>query len=441
MASSNGSTMVVYKELGLVSQVFDESVLRSLSGHLAIGHVRYSTTGSSTWENAQPSFKASRSGQIAIAHNGNLVNSIELKRTLEEAGGDPTPEEGRLKSSSDTDLVAAHIARANRGDTFAAIRAVLPRLQGAYSFTIMDEKRLFGARDPHGFRPLCIGRLPGGGWVLASETCALDILGARFVRDVEPGEVVAIDDWGLESAFAGEGPSAACVFEHVYFARPDSTLMGQNVYATRYRMGVRLAEEKPAAGELVIPVPDSGVPAAEGFANASGIAYGEGFVKNRYVGRTFIQPTQAMRQQGIRMKLNPLREVIAGKRLVVLDDSIVRGNTTRQIVAMLREAGAREVHLRVSSPPIRWPCFYGIDMPDQDDLIGSRLDVDEIERHVGADSLGYLSVDGMLAATGVPADAFCTACFTARYPVPIPREELRGKGVLETPDRRPQPRS
>ena len=430
MAISDGQNMVVYKELGLVSQVFDETVLKSLRGHLAIGHTRYSTTGSTTWENAQPSYKSSGAGQIAVAHNGNLVNSVVLKESLEAAGGDPTPVTARVASSSDTDLIASHIARANRGSTKDAILAVLPKLSGAFSFTMMDETSLFGARDPYGFRPLCIGAL-GDNWVLASETCALDLLGARFIRDVEPGEMVTIDDNGITSDRFAPVTTAACVFEHVYFARPDSTLMGQNVYASRYRMGQRLAQEAPVQAELVMPVPDSGVPAAQGYAEASGVTYGEGFVKNRYVGRTFIQPTQSMRQQGIKMKLNPLREVIEGRRLVVVDDSIVRGNTTRQIVHMLRDAGAREVHMRISSPPIKWPCFYGIDMPDQDELIGSRLAVEDIRAHVEADSLAYLSLDGMIEATQVPADHFCTACFSSNYPIPIPASELRSKHVLE----------
>ena len=434
IAVSDRQTILVYKELGLVAQVFDETVLNSLRGDLAIGHVRYSTTGSTSWENAQPSFKASPKGQVALAHNGNLVNSVALKRRLDEAGGDPTPEAARLPSSSDTDLVAAHIARANKGDMRQAILDVLPGLSGAFSFTIMDEKRVYGARDPQGFRPLCIGRLADGGWVLASETCALDLLGARFIRDVEPGELVPIGPDGLESEHFAPVRHAACVFEHVYFASPDSTLMGQNVYATRYRMGQRLAQEAPVTAELVMPVPESGVPAAQGFAQASGIPYGDGFVKNRYVGRTFIQPTQSMRQQGIRTKLNPIRQVIEGKRVVVIEDSIVRGNTTRQIVAMLRDAGAREVHMRVSSPPIKWPCFYGIDMPDQDDLIGSRMSVEDIGAHIKADSLAYLSLDGMVASTDIPSEDFCTACFSSRYPIPIPSEELRSKHVLEQPD-------
>ena len=439
IAISDGRSMVVYKELGLVSQVFDETVLSSLHGHLAIGHVRYSTTGSTTWDNAQPTYKSGESGEIAVAHNGNLVNSVELKRDLEAAGGDPTPEGARMKSSSDTDLVAAHIARAGHGDMRAAILEVLPRLSGAYSFTMMDGDSVFAARDPQGFRPLCIGRLRAGGWIVASETCALDLLGAEFVRDVEPGELVTIGAEGVDGERFSPSHHAACIFEHVYFARPDSTLMGQNVYATRYRMGQQLASEAPAAAELVMPVPDSGVPAAQGFAQASGIAYGEGFVKNRYVGRTFIQPTQSMREQGIRMKLNPLRDVIAGKRVVVVDDSIVRGNTTRQIVAMLRDAAAREVHMRISAPPIKWPCFYGIDMPDQDELIASRMDVEEVRKHIGADSLAYLSLEGMVGATEIPGDEFCNACFSSRYPVEIPTHELRDKRVLEIADTSGEP--
>jgi amidophosphoribosyltransferase len=431
IAISDGRSMVVYKELGLVSQVFDETVLSSLRGHMAVGHTRYSTTGSSSWDNAQPTYKSSPSGQIAVAHNGNLVNSMALKELLADAGGDPTPGGAQRKGTSDTDLVAAHIARVSDGDMHKAVLGVLPKLEGAYSFTMADGKGVFGARDPHGFRPLCIGRLGESGWILASETCALDLLGATFLRDVEPGELVTIGPDGITSQRFRDAPHAACIFEHVYFARPDSNLMGQNVYASRYRMGQRLASEAPVDAELVMPVPDSGVPAAQGYAQASAISYGEGFVKNRYVGRTFIQPTQRMREQGIRIKLNPLREVIAGRKLIVVDDSIVRGNTTRQIVAMLRDAGAREVHMRISSPPIQWPCFYGIDMPNQDELIGSRLDVEGIRAHIGADSLAYLSLDGMLAATQIPEDEFCTACFSSRYPVPIPAEELRSKHVLE----------
>jgi amidophosphoribosyltransferase len=382
IAVSDGRTVVVYKELGLVAQVFDERVLQSLRGHLAVGHVRYSTTGSPSWENAQPTYKSAYGAQIALAHNGNLVNSVELKRSLEEAGGDPTPGRARLAASSDTDIVAAHIACASRGDAREAILEVLPRLAGAYSFAIMDETRVFGARDPGGFRPLCLGSLGEGGWVVASETCALDLMGARFRRDVEPGELVTVGPDGLRSDRVAPARPSSCIFEHVYFSRPDSNLMGQNVYATRYRMGQRLAREAPAAADLVISSPDSGIPAAQGYAQASAIPYGEGFVKNRYVGRTFIQPTQQIRRQGIRMKLNPIREMIEGRRVVVVDDSIVRGNTTRQIVAVLREANARAVHMRISSPPIRWPCFYGIDMPDRDELIAAGSEVGDVRANI-----------------------------------------------------------
>ncbi|MGI8789416.1 MAG: amidophosphoribosyltransferase, partial [Actinomycetota bacterium] len=414
MGVSDGHSIFVYKDLGLVSKVFDDSVLNSLRGYAGIGHVRYSTTGSSTWENAQPSFKTGPRRQVAIAHNGNLVNSLELARAIDRSGGDEGGRGTPLRASTDTDLVASHIALADYPDTWDAILEVLPRLQGAFSFTLMDEERVFGARDPWGFRPLCIGRLPHGGFILASETCALDLVGATFVRDVAPGELVELSVNGLRSERFRDAPSAACLFEHVYFARPDSNLMGSNVYASRYRMGQRLAAESPAVADLVVPVPESGVPAAQGFAQHSQIAYGEGFVKNRYVGRTFIQPTQSMRRQGIRMKLNPLKEMIAGKRLVVVEDSIVRANTTIEIIRMLREAGAREVHMRISSAPIRWPCFYGIDMPDRDELVAARLDsLDEVRAHVGADSLAYLSVEGMVEATGIPSDAFCTACFTS----------------------------
>jgi amidophosphoribosyltransferase len=430
IAISDGDSVVVVKDLGLVSQVFDESMLGALKGNHAIGHVRYSTTGGNSWANAQPSYKSGRAGQIAVAHNGNLVNTLELARRLEKMGGDPMPGSRRMASSSDTEVVAAHVARSAQPTMWDAIREVLSTLSGAFSFTLMDEQRIYAARDPHGVRPLCIGRLENG-WIVASETCALDLVGAAFIRDVEPGELIAIDESGLQSERFAEPTYAMCVFEHVYFARPDSTLMGQNVYATRYRMGQQLAREAPAVAELVMPLPDSGVPSAQGYAEASGIPYGEGFVKNRYVGRTFIQPTQRMREQGIRMKLNPLREVIAGKRVVVTDDSIVRGNTTRQIVAMLRDANAREVHVRISSPPVKWPCFYGIDMPNQDELIGANSTVEEIRAHIAADSLAYLSIEGMVGATELPSDAFCTACFSSRYPIEIPERELQSKNVLE----------
>ena len=431
IAVSDRSTIVVYKDMGLVSQVFDENTLKSLTGDMAIGHVRYSTTGSSLWENAQPTYKSSGGPQgmeIALGHNGNLVNTLELARELEESG--PGVRFGP-EATTDSDLVADLIAASGAATAEEGILAVLPKLRGAFSFVMMDEQTVFGARDPNGLRPLVIGRLPAGGYVLASETCALNIIGARYVREVEPGELVVIGAEGIRSHRYAEAKPSLCIFEYVYFARPDSNLYGKSVYMTRHRMGMRLAEEAPSVADLVIPVPDTGQAAAAGYARRSGIPYGEGLVKNRYVGRTFIKPTQAIRQQGIRTKLNPLSEVIEGRRLVVVDDSIVRGNTTRQIVQMLRDAGAREVHMRISSPPIKWPCFYGIDTADRDELIGAHSTVDEIRDHIGADSLAYLSLDGLVAATDVAKDMFCTACFSAEYPIPVPEHVKVTKGMLE----------
>jgi amidophosphoribosyltransferase len=427
IAVSDGSTIVVYKDMGLVSQVFDENTLTSLTGIMAIGHVRYSTTGSSRWENAQPMYKSSGGLEVALGHNGNLVNTLELAGQLKR---EPVGRAGP-QASTDSDLVAELIAGSAKPTVEEAILETLPKLRGAFSFVMMDEHTVFGARDPHGLRPLVIGHLPGGGYVLASETCALNIIGARYVREVEPGELVAIDRDGIRSHQYAEASPSLCIFEYVYFARPDSKLYGRSVYMTRHRMGVRLAEEAPADADLVMPVPDTGQAAAAGYARRSGIPYGEGLVKNRYVGRTFINPTQSMRQQGIRTKLNPLTEVIEGRRLVVVDDSIVRGNTTRQIVRMLRDAGASEVHMRISSPPIRWPCFYGIDTANRDELIGATSTEEEIRTHIEADSLAYLSLEGLVGATEVAEDMFCTACFSARYPIPVPDQLKITKGMLE----------
>lgn len=426
IAVSDGETIVVYKDMGLVSQVFDENTLSSLSGHLSIGHVRYSTTGSSLWENSQPTYKTSGGIAVALGHNGNLVNTLELARS---PGGQSVGRFGPA-SSTDSDLIAEMIAGSGKPTVEEAILDTLPKLQGAFSLVIMDEQTLFGVRDPHGLRPLVIGRLPHG-YALASETCALDIIGATLIREVEPGELVAIDGMGLRSHRFAEGRPSLCIFEYVYFARPDSSLYGRSVYMARYRMGMRLAEEAPAHGDLVMPIPDTGAAAAAGYARASRIPYGEGLVKNRYVGRTFIQPSQSIRQQGIRTKLNPLAEVIEGRRLVVVDDSIVRGNTTRQIVRMLRDAGAREVHMRVSSPPIRWPCFYGIDTADRDELIAASSSVDEICAHLEADSLAYLSLEGLVASTEVSEDMFCSACFSSDYPIPVPEHVKMTKKMLE----------
>ena len=430
---SDGRQMVVYKDLGLVSQVFDEQVLTSLQGHVAVGHCRYSTTGSTVWENAQPIFRTTDTGSgLSLGHNGNLVNTAELRDRTVEAG--LKPHAGLSGSSSDSDLVCGLLASAaaDKGIEVAA-QELLPSLRGAFCFVFADETTLYAARDPHGVRPLVLGRLENG-WVVASETAALDIVGASFVREVEPGELLAIDAEGLRSSrFANPEPKG-CVFEYVYLARPDTSISGRSVHATRQAIGRNLAREHPIDADLVIPVPESGTPAAIGYAAESGIDYGSGLVKNGYVGRTFIQPSQTIRQLGIRLKLNPLREVIRGKRLVVVDDSIVRGNTQRALVRMLREAGALEVHVRIASPPVRWPCFYGIDFASRAELVANGLDTDGIRRAIGADSLGYVSLDGLVAASEQPRSRLCAACFDGNYPIPLPDDALIGKHVLEDID-------
>ncbi|MBP2339673.1 amidophosphoribosyltransferase [Saccharothrix coeruleofusca] len=423
----DGSQVVVFKDLGLVSQVFDEQVLSSLRGHVAVGHCRYSTTGSTTWENAQPTFRTTATGSgLSLGHNGNLVNTAELLARAREAGVDTGQ-----GATTDSDLVCGLLAAAaaDVGIEQAALE-LLPTLRGAFCLTFSDESTLYAARDPHGVRPLVLGRLERG-WVVASETAALDIVGASFVREVEPGELIAIDENGLRSSrFANPEPKG-CIFEYVYLARPDTTIAGRGVHATRVEIGRRLAKEHPAEADLVIPVPESGTPAAIGYAQASGIPYGSGLVKNAYVGRTFIQPSQTIRQLGIRLKLNPLRDVIRGKRLVVVDDSIVRGNTQRALVRMLREAGAVEVHVRIASPPVKWPCFYGIDFASRAELIANGLDLDGIRRSVGADTLGYVSLEELVAASEQPKTRLCTACFDGEYPIPLPEDALIGKHLLE----------
>jgi amidophosphoribosyltransferase len=423
MAVADGRSLLVYKDMGLVSQVFDETTLETLQGHLAIGHTRYSTTGSSRWENAQPAFKTSASGGLAIAHNGNLTNTASLALELDGPATD------QARASSDTEVVAELLAREAGPELEGTILRTMPRLEGAFSLVLMDERTVYGVRDPHGFRPLVLGKLPGG-WVIASETAALDIVGASFVREVEPGELVAIDERGLRSRRFAEANPHLCVFEYVYLARADSTLAGKSVHQARRSLGAALALQAPVAADLVIPVPDTATSAAAGYAEASGIPFGEGLIKNRYVGRTFIQPSQTMRRLGIRIKLNPLRETIRGKRLVVVDDSIVRGNTTKAIVGMLREAGAAEVHVRITSPPVRWPCFYGIDMPTRGELVASDLLSDEIAAYIGADSLAYLSLEALVDTARDGAKGLCTACFTGDYPTPVD-VELQDKALLE----------
>jgi amidophosphoribosyltransferase len=437
IAVSDGSHIVVYKDMGLVAQVFTEAALDSLRGHVAIGHTRYSTTGSSVWENAQPTFRATATGHLALGHNGNLTNTHDLKARLLELSGQSgeLPLGSRITSTSDTDTVAALLAAHPDLSVEQAALQELPLLKGAFSLVFMDDDALYGARDPQGIRPLVLGRLERG-WVIASETAALDIVGASFVREVEPGELIVIDEHGLRSHRFAQADPKGCLFEFVYLARPDTSISGRGIQAARVEMGRRLAREHPIEADLVIPVPESGRYAAIGYAQESGIPFAEGLVKNSYVGRTFIQPSQTIRQLGIRLKLNPLRDVIAGQRLVVVDDSIVRGNTQRALVRMLREAGAREVHVRISSPPVKWPCFYGIDFASPAELIANGLPVEDICRSIGADTLGYIDLDELIEATTVPGERLCRACFDGVYPVPLPEPELLGKHVLEGIERR-----
>jgi amidophosphoribosyltransferase len=424
IAVSDGSSLVVYKDLGLVSQVFDEATLNTLQGHIAVGHTRYSTTGSTTWENAQPSFRTTPTGTgIALGHNGNLVNTAELADEARGAGI-----RSDIGATTDSELLTAMLAARPDVSVEQAAMEVLPKLRGAFCLAFMDEHTLYAARDQQGVHPLVLGRLERG-WVVTSETAALDIVGASFVREIEPGELIAIDEDGLRSQHFAAAEPKGCLFEYVYLARPDTTISGRSVQAARVELGRRLAREHPVEADLVIPVPESGTPAAIGYAEASGIPYGVGLVKNSYVGRTFIQPSQTIRQLGIRLKLNPLRDVIRGKRLIVVDDTIVRGNTQRALVRMLREAGALEVHVRISAPPVKWPCFYGIDFASKAELVANGLDDDGIRASIGADSLGYVSLESLIAATEQPKNRLCRACFDGHYPIPLP--EVVGKHVLE----------
>jgi amidophosphoribosyltransferase len=411
IAVSDGGHLTVLREMGLVAQVFSEQKLRGLRGQLAIGHTRYSTTGSAQWSNAQPLVQHGRARTVALGHNGNLVNASELRDELAADGV-------KLGTSSDTELIAALIANAGVS-LVEAVASAMSRLEGAYSVTALADGKLLAFRDPHGFRPLVLGRLDGG-WVVASETCALDLLGADFEREVAPGELLVVDEKGVHSEQAvAKAAGALCIFEFFYLARPDTRLEGVEVHAARVRMGERLAHEAPAEADLVLTIPDSGTPAAIGFSRASGIPFSEGLIKNRYIGRTFIQPDQALRQQGIRLKFNPLAEV-AGQRVVIVDDSIVRGNTTRQIVAMLFDAGARKVHVRISSPPVIGPCFYGIDLADEDELIAAGRSVEDVRESIGATSLAYLSLAGLQESTARPESALCRACLTGEYPTRVP---------------------
>ncbi len=432
MAVSDGESLTVFRNMGLVSNVFDDRTLAPLVGHLAIGHTRYSTTGSSTWGNAQPVYRNVGDHQFALGHNGNLTNTAKL-------AADHGMLPGTVASDSDlvAELLSDHLAQAPAGQSTgdaleAALFAVLPRLEGAFSFVVMDTERVYGMRDPNGLRPLCLGRKDGS-WVVGSESPALDIVGAQMVREVEAGEVVVLEA-GREPRSLRPFPDERidprlCLFEFVYFARPDARLYGQSVHHARVRQGEALAEQAPVEADMVMGVPESGVPAAEGYARASGIPFGQGLVKNRYIGRTFIAPSQEMRALGVRMKFNPLRDNIDGRRIVVVDDSIVRGTTQHQLVKMLREAGAREVHLRLTSPPVRWPCFFGMDFGDTRELLAARLDIDGIQQFLGVDSLAYIDIERLLDSTGAREAGFCDACFTGTYPLEVPVEV--GKHVLE----------
>jgi amidophosphoribosyltransferase len=435
MAIADNDGLTVVKDMGLVSNVFNDRTLVALPGHLGIGHTRYSTTGSSTWQNAQPVYRGIGPVEFALGHNGNLVNTAEL---ADAAGMLP----GTVASDSDlvAELLAHEVGAQGESATLdLALTNVLPRLRGAFTFVFADATRVIGVRDPHGFRPLCLGKLDSG-WVIASETPALDVIGAHFVREVDPGEMVVLEESGVRSLRpfeAHEVEPKLCLFEFVYFARPDSRLYGQGVHHARVRMGHELAEQAPVEADMVIGVPESGIPAAEGFAKTSGVPFGHGLVKNRYIGRTFIAPTQDLRSLGVRMKLNPLRDNIAGQRIIVVDDSIVRGTTTRAMVSMLREAGAAEVHMRVSSPPYRWPCFYGMDTGTRGELLAANLTVDEIRDYLAVDSLAYLSIDRLVRATGTVGAGFCDACLTGNYPVDVPVD--LHKAVLEEQPEPPPP--
>jgi amidophosphoribosyltransferase len=430
ITASDGVDLRTYKGMGLVGQVFDKNILRSLPGHLAIGHVRYSTTGSTNIKNAQPLVVDCARGQIAIGHNGNLTNAARLRTELEDHGS-------IFQTTVDSEIILHLLARPDNEDRVHSLEAVMRKIQGAYSLVIMGEDELIGVRDPFGFRPLVLGKLAtpnegGTAWVLASETCALDLIQAEYVRDIAPGEIVVINQNGIRSVnpWAGtQQPHAFCIFEFIYFARPDSDMYNKNVAQVRINLGRQLAREHPVAADLVIPVPDSGNWAAMGFAEESGIPFGNAFVRNHYVGRTFLQPSQLIRDFGVRVKLNLIKEMVVGKRVVVVDDSIVRGTTARARVITLREAGAKEVHMRVSCPPHKWPCAYGIDFPTRKELMAANNSLDQIRDFLSADSLGYLSLDSMIAATGLPTNEFCTACYTGSYPSPV--ESEMDKFVME----------
>lgn len=421
IAASAGDRIAVYKDVGLVSQVFDEATLSSLTGHISIGHCRYGSYGANDWRFAQPTLGATADdGTVAMGLNGALTNREEIKALIAQRFGEVDYGELAQGNNSDTALITTLLHGQDTDALEDTAAEVFALLKGAFSLVMMSENTLYAARDPHGFRPLVLGRLSSG-WVVASEQAALATTGATFIREIAPGEMIAIDDHGVRSTRFAPSNLARCIFEYVYIARPDAAINGRSVYESRLEMGRQLAQENTASADVVVPVPDSGTPAAIGYAEESGIPLGHGFVKNSYVGRTFIKPSQTLRQLGIRLKLNVQPSVVAGKSVIVVDDSIVRGNTQRQVVAMLRAAGAREVHVKISSPPIKWPCFYGIDFATRAELIASGAGVEEIRSSIGADSLAYISLEGTIAATQQDEATLCTACFSGTYPTDVPQ--------------------
>ncbi len=417
IASTDGADIHVHKSLGHVQEIFTPDVIAQLPGEVAIGHTRYSTAGDTSLMNAQPVVIDCNKGKLALGHNGNLTNALEVRRRLEHRGS-------IFQSTSDTEVIVHLIARSSARNLSGAIADALNQVEGAYSLLLLTRDEIYAIRDPRGFRPLCLGRL-NGAWVAASETCAFDLIDAEYVREVEPGEMVRISRSGIESIrFAPEKPHQYCIFEHVYFSRPDSVVFGRPVNESRERLGRLLAQEHPAVADLVTPVPDSGVPAAIGYAAESGIPFRMGLIRNHYIGRTFIEPEQAIRDFGVKLKLNPVRRMLEGKRVVLVDDSIVRGTTSRKIVRLMREAGATEVHVRISCPPTISPCYYGVDTPRRDELIGANNSVEQIRQFLGADSLGYLSLKSMRAAVEDTEGKFCTSCYTGSYPTELVQLEV-----------------
>lgn len=425
IAVSDQENILIFKDLGLVSQVFNEKNLVPLQGHLGIGHTRYSTKGKNIWKNSQPLYRMFKKDSFAIAHNGNLINSEQLRQQLLAKGA-------RFETSSDTKVIASLIEHSEKDSIDEAIRETTEKIRGSYCLVILTKDKVIGIRDPFGFRPMVLGDMEGH-YVLASETCALDIIGAKFIREVDPGEIITIDSNGLRSQMLlPVDRKSMCVFELIYFARPDSYINGQNMFEVRHRMGQELAKESPAEADIVISVPDSGTPAAIGYSAYSKIPFAEGFIKNRYIGRTFIQPSEKIRETGVRLKLNPLKDIIRGKRLVVVDDSIVRGNTSKQIVKMLYNAGAKQIHMRISSPPLLYPCYYGIDMATKKEFIADHKTVEDIRKFLKVDSLSYLSLKGLMRAIGESEHSFCLACFDGKYPVELPRNFKYDKNSMET---------